>query len=146
MAPAIAAGAGDCTINVSFSPTASGNRTAATVSIADSVSPQTVSLSGTGAAAGISVSPSSLGFGSQPIGNATAAQPVTLSNTGNAALSISSIVISGVSVNDFKETNNCGSSVAAGASCTINVTFSPTASGSTQRVRKHRQQRQHPDL
>jgi hypothetical protein len=124
----VAAGA-SCTINVTFTPTASGSRSAS-ISIADSVSPQSVSLTGTGAAAGISVSPSSLTFGNQAIGNASASQPVTLRNTGNAALTISGITISGVSGNDFAQTNNCGSSVAAGASCTINVAFTPTASGS----------------
>src|SRR5207237_898534 len=53
-------------------------------------------------------------------------QAVTLSNTGTALLTISAISSSG----DFAETNTCGSSVAAGASCTISVTFKPTALGS----------------
>src|SRR5260370_16006660 len=73
-----------------------------------------------------SVSPTSLTFASQTTGTTSAAQTVTLSNTGNAALTItSSIAASG----DFAEANTCGSSVAAGANCTIGVTFTPTASG-----------------
>jgi hypothetical protein len=50
---------------------------------------------------------------------------VTLSNSGNGAMTLRSIVASG----DFAETNTCGASVAAGANCTISVTFKPTAGG-----------------
>jgi hypothetical protein len=49
----------------------------------------------------------------------------TLNNTGNAALNITSIVPSG----DYAQPNTCGTSVAAGANCTISVTFTPTATG-----------------
>ncbi len=72
-----------------------------------------------------SVSPASLIFGNQDVGSTSPPQTVTLSNTGAAPLSVSSIGASG----DFAETNNCGSSVAAGGSCAINVTFTPTAIG-----------------
>jgi hypothetical protein len=72
------------------------------------------------------VAPSSLTFSNQNLGTTSAAQPVTLSNKGNAALGITSITTSA----DFGETHNCAGSVAAGGSCTINVTFSPTANGS----------------
>jgi Phosphoesterase family/Abnormal spindle-like microcephaly-assoc'd, ASPM-SPD-2-Hydin len=70
------------------------------------------------------VSPTSLTFGSETVGTSSAVQTVTLSNTGNSALAIASIATSG----DFAETNNCGSSLAAGENCSINVTFTPTAS------------------
>ncbi len=124
---AVAAGA-SCTINVTFKPTASGTRTG-TVTITDnaSTSPQTVSLTGMGAAVAPvgGVSPGSLTFAAQVVGVSSASQPVTLSNTGTAALTISSIAASG----DFSQTNNCGNSVAASASCTVNVTFKPTVSG-----------------
>jgi len=116
----------NCTISVIFTPSASGSR-AASLTITDSAasSPQTVSLSGTGTVATVSLSTTSLMFGSQPLGTTSTAQPVTLSNTGNAALAISSIAVSG----DFGQSNNCGASIAAGSSCTINVTFTPTATG-----------------
>jgi hypothetical protein len=74
----------------------------------------------------VSLNPTSLTFSTQTVGTTSSAQAVTLSNTGNAALSITGIAASG----DFGESNNCGSSVAAGANCTINVTFTPTQSGS----------------
>jgi Pectate lyase superfamily protein/F5/8 type C domain/Abnormal spindle-like microcephaly-assoc'd, ASPM-SPD-2-Hydin len=74
----------------------------------------------------LAASPTSLSFGSQTVGSTSAAQTVTISNTGSAAASVSSIAASGA----FAETNTCGSSIAAGASCTASVTFKPTAAGS----------------
>jgi hypothetical protein len=62
----------------------------------------------------------------QSVETTSASQSVTLGNAGNAPLVVSSIVTS----NDFGQTNNCGGAVAAGYSCTINVTFSPTVTGS----------------
>ena len=76
-----------------------------------------------------SLSPTSLTFASQTVGATSAAQTITLNNTGNAALSITSIALTGTNPSDFAQTNTCGSSVAAGANCTISVTFTPTASG-----------------
>ena len=82
--------------------------------------------SGTGTAA---FSPSSLTFASQAVGATSAAQTVTLNNTGNAALTLTSITLTGTNPGDFAQTNKCGSSVGAGGNCTINVTFTPAASG-----------------
>ncbi len=78
-------------------------------------------------APGASLSAASLMFSSQNMGSTSSAQTVTLSNTGNAALSISGIVLSGTNSGDFVQTNTCSSSVAASANCTISVTFKPTA-------------------
>jgi hypothetical protein len=86
-----------------------------------------VTLTITGAV--VSLSPASLAFGSEPLGNATAAQSITLTNGSSAALSITSIALTGTNPGDFAQTNNCGSSVAAGTHCTISVTFKPTAAG-----------------
>lgn len=71
----------------------------------------------------------SLPFGQQVAGIATPASEDALYNLGSAALTVSSIGISGANASDFAETNNCGSSLAVSASCQINVTFTPTASG-----------------
>ena len=121
-----------CTISVTFKPTATGTRTAS-VSVADNASgsPQTVSLTGTGAAAapGISFAPTSLTFTSQTVGTSSAPQSVTLTNNGSAALSITSVTISGANAADFSQTNTCGASLAASAICTISVTFKPAATG-----------------
>jgi hypothetical protein len=60
------------------------------------------------------VAPSNLTFGSQTVGVVSEAQSVTLNNTGDAALSLTSIAVIGANPSDFAQTNNCGSSVAAG--------------------------------
>jgi hypothetical protein len=73
----------------------------------------------------LSASPSSLSFGSTTVGSTSAAQTVTVSNPGSTAASVSSVSVSG----PFSQTNTCGSSIAAGASCTVSVKFAPTASG-----------------
>jgi parallel beta-helix repeat protein len=73
----------------------------------------------------LSASPSSLTFASQALNTNSGTQTVTVHNTGSAAAIVSSIGITG----DFTQTNTCGGSVAAGSSCTVTVTFRPTASG-----------------
>jgi hypothetical protein len=81
-----------------------------------------------------SLSPTSLTFAAQPSGTASAAQTVTLSNTGNALLNITGtgINISGANATDFSETNACGTSVAAGINCVISVTFTPSLSAGSE--------------
>src|SRR5207302_330771 len=62
-----------------------------------------------------------------------AAQAVTLSNPSGAALTITSIGFTGTNPGDFGQTNNCPlspSTLAANGTCTINVTFTPTVTGS----------------
>jgi len=115
-----------CTITVTFTPTTSGARSAS-VSITDNApgSPQTVALSGTGIASAVTLSATSLTFAAQLVGTTSSPQPVTLTNTGNAPLTVSSITATGA----FSQTNNCGSTVAAGASCSLSVVFSPTTTG-----------------
>jgi hypothetical protein len=117
-----------CTITVTFTPTAPNTRTGA-VTITDNApdSPQSVSLTGTGTY--VELVPTSLTFASQKIGTTSPGQTVTLTNTGVSSLGIRSISITGTNNADFAQTNNCGSSVAAGKSCTFTVTFTPTATG-----------------
>ena len=71
------------------------------------------------------VTPSSMTFGDQLVGTTSMPQAITLTNTGNAALAISSIALSG----DFNQSNSCGSGLLAGSSCNIYVSFAPTAAG-----------------
>jgi hypothetical protein len=119
----LAAGA-NCSISVTFTPTVIGSRNAA-LSVTDNAvgGPQTVSLTGTGTAPAVTFSAVNLIFNKQPIGTASSPQKVTLTNTGNTTLSLTSIAGSG----DFSQTNTCGPSLGAGASCTISVTFTPSS-------------------
>jgi hypothetical protein len=75
----------------------------------------------------VTLTPTSLSFGNVTTSTTSAAQSVTLKNTGTAALSLSSISLAGTNATQFAQTNTCGASVAASGSCTISVTFAPTA-------------------
>jgi len=78
----------------------------------------------------ITLSPNVLGFGKNTSGFVTAPKTVTLKNTGTTSYTMGKITFTGSSFNDFSETDTCGlpgSTIAAGASCTINVTFDPQA-------------------
>jgi parallel beta-helix repeat protein len=124
----IAAGA-SCAVSVTFKPTAAGSRTG-TLTVNAGGTTNTVSLSGTGATAGggsatLSASPTSVSFGNEAVGSTSAARTVTVTNTGSAAATVSSVSAG----TPFAETNTCGTSIAAGASCTVSVTFKPTAAG-----------------
>lgn len=77
----------------------------------------------------VSLSPTSLTFTTRAVGTTSPALTSTLTNTGGATLTISSITVTGTNSGDFGHSNNCGSSVGISASCTISVTFSPTATG-----------------
>jgi len=118
-----------CTINVTFTPTATGTATAS-VSFTDNAagSPQTVPVTGLGLSPAAMLSPSTLTFSDQLAGASTT-QPVTLTNSGNAPLAVTSIALTGTDTSAFGQTNNCPSSLDPDTSCTINVTFTPTAGG-----------------
>ena len=73
----------------------------------------------------VTLSPTVLSFSSQQQGTSSTAQTVTLTNTGATPLTISAISITG----DYAQTSTCSSNVAAGAACTIGVTFSPSGVG-----------------
>ncbi len=122
---ALALGA-TCTVRVSFVPTVLGSASG-TLTIQDNAagSPHTAALQGTGFGSAVSLSPSNLIFRNQATGTTSPPLAVTLTNHMASLLSISGITVSG----DFAQTNNCGSSLSAGASCTIDVTFRPTAQG-----------------
>ncbi|MFI5736402.1 choice-of-anchor D domain-containing protein [Kribbella sp. NPDC051587] len=120
----IAAG-GSCTVNVTFSPTAAGTR-AGNLTVTSAGVTSTVPLSGTGVAPGpiLNANPSSLSFADTLVGSSSATQAVTVTNSGTASATVSGVSTTG----DYSQTNNC-TTLAVGASCTVTVTFRPTASG-----------------
>ncbi len=124
----VAAG-GSCTISVVFTPTAAGAASASLNVNGGSAGTQSVSLSGTGAIPSYSLSPTSLAMGNQVVNVASAPSPVTLTNTGAVPLSIASIALSSSGTQPFSQSNNCGASLSAGGSCTINVVFDPSVVG-----------------
>lgn len=118
---------GTCTISVTFTPGGVGTRTAVlNVNDDGPNSPQTAGLTGTGVA-GVTLSASSIGFGSVLIGSSSTAKPVTLTNNQSVPLTSISVSISGSAA--YSQVNTCGTSIPAKGQCTITVTFAPTGTG-----------------
>jgi archaellum component FlaF (FlaF/FlaG flagellin family) len=82
-----------------------------------------------GAGTVISLSPPQLNFGSQKVGTESAPQNVTVTNTGSTSVNVTNVTIGGYNINDYSETNTCGTQIGPGASCTISVTFAPLRTG-----------------
>jgi trimeric autotransporter adhesin len=128
-----------CTVLVNFTPTAAGTRSG-TLSIShnNTLTPIAIALSGTGVSVGApvaSITPSAVTLTDTAIGSTSAAQSVNVANTGNAALSLTSISLSNAS--DFViagGTCAAGGSVAAGSSCTVSVAFKPSAGAAGARA------------
>jgi hypothetical protein len=118
-----------CTISVAFAPAAVGSQTAwLNVNGGKSLGTVATALSGTGVAP-FTVSPTTLAFGTEQTTTASAAQKVTVTNGGSAALPITGITLTGPNSAEFSQTNTCGASVPVGSPCTISVVFKPTTSG-----------------
>jgi hypothetical protein len=128
-----------CTNSIEFDPTVSG-ALSAVITYMDTAagSPQTVALSGTGGSAGptLSITPGSLSFGSTAVGTTTAAQVVTIKNTGTTAVSFTaSTTITGSGASSFiKSASTCTNPLPAGASCTNSIEFDPKAAGALSAV------------
>ncbi len=110
------------------SATASPRSTAASAPSATPVAQPT-----TVAVAGAEAEPSTIAFGSIKKGTTSAPRTLLLKNTGTAPLTIDEIVIGGVHAAEFARVvggaDNCGALLAPGASCTITLTFTPSAAG-----------------
>jgi len=98
--------------------------TSGTAGDASSTTPITIEL-----IPAISFSPASLSFGSQTVGTSSASQSIIATNVGNVTMPIT-ISLAGTNPGDYSQTNTSGGSLAPSASCTIHVTFTPTATGS----------------
>jgi hypothetical protein len=143
----LAAGA-SCDIAVVFTPQTEG-ALSATLSVNSNTSGEapSVSLTGTGTAPPapvVTLTPGSLNFGNQTQGTSSAAQSITVKNTGTAPLTGITVTLSetqpsasgkvrpqaAIASANYSATTTCGSSLDAGASCTVSVIFTPTTTGS----------------
>jgi hypothetical protein len=118
-----------CDVNVVFNPTSPGPQTGTlTVNFGGALAPQAVALNGTATASAFSAAPAPLVFPPQAVGIASAAQNLVVTNTGTASLVISQMQAGG----DFSlgNTSPCAPPVSPGGTCTVQVTFTPTAMGS----------------
>jgi len=122
-----------CIITVVFTPTASGIRTA-TLTVTDSAttSPQSIALTGSGVAP-VSLLPTTLAFGTEDEGVTSGAKTETLKNYQTVPLTIDNIAISGIDGGDYASGGTCPinpNTLGTGKSCSITVTFTPSALGS----------------
>jgi uncharacterized repeat protein (TIGR03803 family) len=117
-----------CFASVTFTPLIGGTSNTV-ITFADNApnALQTVGIDGTGVVPipSVTLTPSSLTFPTQADGTTSPAQPVTLTNSGPGLLNITDISATA----NFSETNNCGSSLPTGATCTLNVSIEPSAGG-----------------
>jgi hypothetical protein len=124
-----------CQVSVTFRPSATGEREAGYV-VDDIVTGEqsALSLTGTGGVATVSLSTSSLTFAARNEGTTSIPQTVTLTNNGDANLTVSGGMFIGANAGDFSlQGNTCGS-VAPGGNCTISVSFNPTAPGARSAI------------
>jgi hypothetical protein len=134
---ALSLGAGsNCTITVKFAPSITGAINGAlAITTNGAFSPQIVALTGTGKSGPtvpLTFSPTMLSFSTTGVGSTSAAKTVTVTNG-----SASSVTISGISASaDYAAGGSgatpCGGALAAGASCSLSVTFTPAAAGTVK--------------
>jgi hypothetical protein len=83
----------------------------------------------TGMGMSIALSPSALNFGTEPVGQTSAPQTVTVSNVSNASVNLTGFSIGVIPADYTISANTCGGSLAAGTNCSLNVSFNPTKTG-----------------
>ena len=123
--------AGSCILPITFTTTTIGAKIAQVNITSDAQNAalvNTVNLTGNGILAPrpvVNITATAIGYGNVIFGGATPNQIVTLTNSGGQAMNIPSIVVTG----DFVQMNNCGTSLASLASCTISIIFTPLGQG-----------------
>jgi len=123
-----------CTIDVLFTPTATGPRSTS-LSVVDTAadSPQSVALTGAGLASSVDISPNSLDFGAHDVGAGGMVTTITVANGGVASLTFDSVTVS--SSGDFSETDTCaGATLPPNGTCTVRVSFTPLNGGDRRGV------------
>ena len=131
--PQTIAPGGNYQFNVTFSPSARASRTVTMTFAHNAGTTASVSLTGTGVAAVVGISPTSLPFSDQTIGTTSVPLAFTISNNGDSgqSLQIASIAKTGTNPDDFTVTDDPSpTSIPAGGSVTLHVTFSPAVTGS----------------
>jgi len=118
-----------CTVRLRFNPGATGARSAQLNVAASPGGPGSASLTGTGQQAVLGGLPGALAYGTIEVTVASSSQAFVVTNNGDAISGVPTVTSGGSHPGDFSNTNNCGSALMPGASCTVNITFRPTAGG-----------------
>lgn len=124
----LAAGA-SCRVDVSFKPTTTGTKSAQLLTVLGDKFVETASLTGSGVLAQLSLSPTSIAFGSISIGTASTNKSVMVTNAGASVLPVRSVTLQGANPGQFSVVNRCPQYVAVGQTCTVSVKFTPTSKG-----------------
>jgi hypothetical protein len=123
---------GPCSLSVTFTPSATGNR-AATLTLTFAGGSQTIALAGSGfiPSGSAKVNPTSINFGNQTVGTSSGLSKVTVSSGGPGPLNFATASVTGANSSDFvKSVDTCtGQSFPSGGTCSISVLFRPTAAG-----------------
>jgi hypothetical protein len=124
----------NCKVTVTFTPSEGGARGAAVSVSYPTGTAQTVTLTGVGIpASGLpSLGPATLSFDPQKTGTTSSAKTITLTNSSSSPLTGITVNVNGNAAIEFAQTSQCGATLNAAASCTIPVTFKPTATGMRQ--------------
>ncbi|MEZ0332842.1 MAG: choice-of-anchor D domain-containing protein, partial [Gemmatimonadales bacterium] len=118
--------AGNCVVAITYTPTAAGAHSGTLTITSDAPgSPHTVAISGTGTVGGVSLTPSPLAFGGVAVG-ANASLNVTITNTGGASLTVSSVTAAGAA---FSQASPCVGVIPPAGTCVVAVTFTPPSAG-----------------
>ena len=128
--PITLAAGGSCTLSYTFAPTASGAANQSLTVTADAPGSGSIALSGTGVQGNLTITPSSVSFGNQPVGTTSAAQTVTLGNNGTASLQVTALTAATAPF--ARSGGTCPAlpiTLAVGGNCTLSYTFAPTATG-----------------
>jgi hypothetical protein len=121
-----------CALSVTFSPTATGFAQGK-ITITDTTrsSNKAIVLTGSGVDGPfLTPYPRRVSFAAAAVGTKSPSAAITLLNSGNAAVGINGIGITGPDSSDFSQTSNCGTSLPVGGSCTVKVAFTPGGGGS----------------
>jgi hypothetical protein len=129
----ITLGAGaSCTLTYTYAPVATGASNQTLTVTSSGTGSGTIALAGTGVQGNLTITPTSVNFGSVNVGSPSAEETVTLANTGSASLDVTTLTAAAAPF-ARTATGTCAATlpitIAAGASCTLTYTFTPTAAG-----------------
>ena len=120
---------GSCTFHVTFTPKAVGT-TSGSLTLVDDAGIQIVTLSGTGVAPTVTLTPTDYDFGNVTVGTVSPSQIFTLTNTSKVPLNLKSETLTGTGfTNPLSDIKTCSSPIPAGGSCTFPVDFAPKTIG-----------------
>jgi len=123
-----------CTVTVTYTPLVLGSNIAGVTVVSNaSITTEVQNVSGSGILA-VTMSPTSLSFGTVSVGSTSTVKVITVTNNMTAAVPINSLAASGEFISTTGGSLPCGANIPANSICTLGVQFSPTVTGSLSGV------------